>query len=110
LERAAAEKKAASCSEVRASRENLARICSNGQVRLSDQRICVGGGFSYEVGTEHVDVLVARNEVQTDFRVTNIYRREGGEWRMVHHHTDLNLRMLEILSKLETSQQNVSGV
>ena len=68
------------------------------------------GDFSYEVGTEHVDVLVARNEVHTDFRVTNIYRREGGEWRMVHHHTDLNLRMLEILSKLETSQQNVSGV
>jgi ketosteroid isomerase-like protein len=96
--------------EVRASWENLAGICSNGQVSLSDQRICVGGDFSYEVGIEHVDVLVTRNKVQTDFRVTNIYRREGGEWRMVHHHTDLNLKMLEILSKLETSQQNVSGV
>jgi hypothetical protein len=29
--------------EVRASWENLVTICSNGQVRLSDQRICVRG-------------------------------------------------------------------
>jgi ketosteroid isomerase-like protein len=91
--------------EVRTSWENVARICSNGQVKVSDQRICVGGDFSYEVGTEHVDVLIAGNEVQADFRVTNIYRHEGSEWRMVHHHTDLNVTMLEILSKLEISQQ-----
>jgi ketosteroid isomerase-like protein len=95
---------------VRASWENVAKIASNGQVKLSDQRICVGGDFAYELGTEHLKVWLAGNEVQADFRVTNIYRREGSEWRMVHHHTDLNLRMLEILSKLETSQQNVSGV
>src|ERR1700751_2479227 len=90
--------------EVRPSWENLAKICSNGSVKLSDQRICAGDDFSYEVGTEHVDVLIAGNAVQTEFRVTNIYRREGSECRMVHHHTDLNLTMREILSKLETSQ------
>jgi hypothetical protein len=63
--------------EVRASWENQAKICSNGQFRLSDQRICVGSDFSYELGTEHLDVLLAGNEVHTDFRVTNIYRRES---------------------------------
>jgi len=66
--------------EVRALWENEQEFA----VRLSDQLICVGGDLSYEVGTQHVDVLVAGNEVRTDFRVTNIYRREGGEWRMVH--------------------------
>jgi len=57
------------------------------------------------VGTERVDVLIAGNAVQTEFRVTNIYRRESSECQMVHHHTDLNLTMREILGKLETSQQ-----
>jgi ketosteroid isomerase-like protein len=68
--------------EVRASWENQARHCSNGQLRLSDQRICVGSDFSYELGTEHLDVLLAGNEVHTNFRVTNIYRREAasGRW------------------------------
>jgi hypothetical protein len=69
---------------------NVAKVCSNGQLRLSDQRICVGGDFSYELGTEHLNVLVAGNEVQAEFRVTNIYRREGAllandpfEWRTI---------------------------
>jgi hypothetical protein len=36
--------------EVRASWKNQAKICSNGQLRLSDQRICVSSDFSYELG------------------------------------------------------------
>jgi ketosteroid isomerase-like protein len=91
--------------EVRASWENQAKICSNGQLRLSDQRIRVGSDFSYELGIEHLDVLLAGNEVHTNFRVTNIYRREGSEWKMVHHHTGLNPTLVEILSKLETGQE-----
>ena len=90
--------------EVRVSWENLSKICSNGSVKLTDQRVCAGADFSYEAGTEHVAALVAGSAVQTEFRVTNIYRREGSEWRIVHHHTDLNPTMQGILSKLETSQ------
>jgi ketosteroid isomerase-like protein len=45
--------------EVRASWENVAKIFSNGQVNLSDQRICVGGDLAYELGTEHVHVRLA---------------------------------------------------
>jgi ketosteroid isomerase-like protein len=53
-------------------------------------------------GTEHLDVSLAGNEVHANFRVTNIYRREGSEWKMVHHHTDLNPTIVETLSRLET--------
>ena len=44
--------------EVRASWENVAKISSNGQLTLSDQRICVGGDFSYESGTEHLNATL----------------------------------------------------
>ncbi len=95
--------------EVRASWEDLSKICSNGQLKLIDQRICAGSDFSYELGTEHLNVLVTGNAIQTDFRVTNIYRREGSEWRMVQHHADHNLTVLEILHKLEPSQQKLGS-
>jgi hypothetical protein len=72
--------------------------------QLSDQRICLGSDF-FALGTEYLDVLLAGNEVHTNFRVTNIYRCESSEWKMIHHHTDLNLTMVEILRKLETGQQ-----
>ena len=91
--------------EVRGSWEMVAKICSNGQLNLRDQRICVGSDFAYEFGTEHLEVRVAGQEVRTDFRVTNIYRHEGNEWRMVHHHLDLDRAIVDILSTLGPSQQ-----
>ena len=91
--------------EVRESWENIAKMSSQGQVKLSDQRICAGSDFSYELGTEHVHLWLAGNEIHENYRVTNIYRREGSEWKIVHHHVDLNVTMSEILSKLEASQE-----
>ncbi|HYU19986.1 MAG TPA: nuclear transport factor 2 family protein [Chloroflexota bacterium] len=38
-------------------------------------------------------------------RVTNIYRREGGEWKMVHHHTDVSPAMNDLLSRLQPPPQ-----
>jgi hypothetical protein len=34
--------------EVRVSWENLSKICSNGSVKLTDQRVCAGADCSYE--------------------------------------------------------------
>jgi ketosteroid isomerase-like protein len=64
----------------------------------------VGEDLAYETGTEHVNVTMVKDQVQVDLRVSNVFRRESGEWKMVHHHVDRNQTMLEILSKLETSQ------
>ena len=91
--------------EIRASWENFAKISSNGRVELRDQRICVGEDLAYETGTEHVNVLIGKDQVQAKFRVSNVYRGEGSEWRMVHNHVDFDPRILEIVSKLETSPQ-----
>jgi ketosteroid isomerase-like protein len=69
--------------EIRASWENLAKICSNGRVELRDQRISIGEDLAYETGTEHVNVLIAKAKAQADLRVSNVFRREGSEWKMV---------------------------
>jgi hypothetical protein len=91
--------------EIRASWENLAKICSNGRVELRDQRICVGEDLAYVTGSEHVNLFIMKDQVQGGLRVSNVFRREGSEWKMVHHHLDRNQTMLEILSKVETSHK-----
>jgi ketosteroid isomerase-like protein len=49
----------------------------------------VSGDLAYTVGFEHTAVSV--NGVPAapyTLRVTNVYRREDGEWKIVHRHAD----------------------
>jgi len=65
--------------------EQAAQGMSEGQVWLDDLVVLpIADDVAYTVGTEHGQV----NTIGVDWRVTNIYRREGGEWKVVHHHTD----------------------
>jgi ketosteroid isomerase-like protein len=54
---------------------------------------------AYTVGTEHGQAKLADETVGIDWRVTSIYRREGGEWKMVHHHTDISGALVEDLER-----------
>jgi ketosteroid isomerase-like protein len=46
------------------------------------------GDLAYTVGYEH-NVVSVRGEPSTyTLRVTHVYRREDGEWRIVHRHAD----------------------
>ena len=74
--------------EVWSSWQQVAGIASGGSVALGDRLIRVIGDAAYELGTENVDATLAGNPVRREVRVTNIYRREGGAWRIVHHHAD----------------------
>jgi ketosteroid isomerase-like protein len=88
--------------EVRDSWEQVAKLASEGKVKLDDQIIRVAGDVAYELGVERGHLKIAGQEVQTiDDRVTNIYRREVGGWKIVHHHTDISQAMLNILSRLQ---------
>jgi ketosteroid isomerase-like protein len=87
--------------QVRSSWEQAAAVFGGGQVRLKDQLIRVGADLAYEVGIEDGEATVAGERVQFKHRVTNIYRREGGEWKIVHHHTDASSAMNEMLSRLQ---------
>lgn len=87
--------------EVRGSFEQVAGIASGGHAELRDQSIQVAGDMAYEVGVESGQVTIAGEQVDIEQRVTNVYRREAGQWRIVHHHTDLSPAMLGILSRLQ---------
>ena len=73
--------------------QQVAEIASEGRVTLGDQLIRVVGDAAYELGTEHVVMTLAGHSVRGEVRVTNIYRREGGAWRIVHHHADASQDM-----------------
>ena len=46
------------------------------------------GDLAYMVGFEHKTVVADGEPVTYTLRVTHVYRREDGEWRIVHRHGD----------------------
>ena len=48
----------------------------------------VNGDMAYTVGYEHTRASVEGESRQYSLRVTQVYRREGGEWKVVHRHAD----------------------
>ena len=49
---------------------------------------CASGDLAYTVGYEHNNVTVNGQPRTYTLRVTHVYRREAGEWRIVHRHGD----------------------
>jgi ketosteroid isomerase-like protein len=86
--------------EVRGSFEQVA---SGGHAELRDQSLQVAGDMAYEVGIEQGQATLAGEQITIEQRVTNIYRREAGGWKIVHHHTDLAPAMLDLLRRLQAA-------
>lgn len=86
--------------EVKGSFDGVAKVGSDGKIGLKDQLVQVAGDMAYELGVEHGQFKMAGHLVTLEHRVTNIYRREAGAWKIVHHHTDTSAAMLEVLSRL----------
>lgn len=80
--------------------EQVAQAASDGKVELKDQLVRVVGDLAYEVGVEHAEFKLGGQKVTGQVRVTNIYQREAGAWKMTHHHTDLVPAMVEVVSRL----------
>ncbi len=89
--------------EVRGSFEQVGRLASGGRAEVTDQFIQTSGDLAYELGIERGQAELAGERVDIAQRVTNIYRREPGGWRIVHHHTDISPAMLDILSRLQAA-------
>ena len=84
--------------EVRASWEQVAQAFSDGQVSIEDMVVIpLAEDVAYTLGTEHGQAKLRDEPVNIDRWVTNIYRREEGEWKVVHHHTDVSSALVEAL-------------
>ena len=90
--------------KVRGSFQQVAEIASEGRIRLEDQLIRVVGDLAYELGAERGQAKFAGQQVSLDHRVTNIYRREAGSWKVVHHHTDVSPAMVDVLNRLQAKK------
>jgi len=89
--------------EVRGSFDGVAELASGGRVELREQRVQVVGDLAYEVGIESGQATIAGERLAIEQRVTNVYRRENGTWRMVHHHSDISPAMVDMLRRLQAA-------
>jgi ketosteroid isomerase-like protein len=87
--------------QVRATWEQVATLASSGSVRLDDQQLQVGSDMACETGIERGRLTLAGQNATIEHRVTNVYRRGPDGWKIVHHHTDISQKMLDILSTLQ---------
>jgi ketosteroid isomerase-like protein len=86
--------------QVRDSWEQVGQAFSDGQASIEDLVVVpLSDDVAYTVGTEHGQAKLADETVGIDWRVTNIYRREEGKWKMVHHHTDVSGALVEDLER-----------
>jgi ketosteroid isomerase-like protein len=80
--------------------DQVAGAASEAEIQLADQQLRVSGDFAYEIGIERGSFTMAGQKVSIEQRVTNIYRREDGGWKVVHHHADISPEMIEIVKRL----------
>lgn len=86
---------------VRESFEQVAGVAADGDIRLEDQVIRVYGDTALEVGNERGSFTLGGDPVEIDHRVTNVYQRDDGAWKIVHHHTDTSPAMLDVLGRMQ---------
>ena len=86
--------------KVRAAWEQAAQAFSGGQVTLEDVVVVpISEDAAYTMGTERGHRKVGDQTIHFEGRVTNVYRREDGGWKIVHHHTDFSSAMVEALGQ-----------
>ncbi|HEV8711480.1 MAG TPA: nuclear transport factor 2 family protein [Candidatus Binatia bacterium] len=71
--------------------EREAKMKLGGKVEARDVVVRVGGDLGYTLCVEHGENMSADGKpVTVDHRATNIFRREAGKWKLIHHHTDIS--------------------
>jgi ketosteroid isomerase-like protein len=70
--------------------EAQAAMKLGGKVEAADMRITVGRDIAVTHNYEKGENTNARGELRkVSIRATNVFRKEGGKWKMIGHHTDL---------------------
>ncbi len=78
--------------EVSKTFDSVSARFKDGVVTLDYEVVYEGTDVAYTVGYEHGKVHLDGGPVQEiEIRVTQIYRRQNGDWKLVHRHGDVPL-------------------
>ena len=78
--------------EVHAGFLNMVRLYPSGTITQRDMTVVAGTDMGYSVCIETGQLRSSEGPmVSFNQRATNIFRREGGAWKLIHHHADSNL-------------------
>jgi len=69
-------------------RRVAARFSGSREYRFEVLAAGAGGDLAYTIGFEHNVATMDGDPVTYTLRATHVYRREHGEWRIVHRHGD----------------------
>ena len=85
---------------VRESWEGVASASTDGTVTRTSQVIRVIGDAAYELCNESASMTFAGEPLSLENRATNVYRKENGKWKIVHHHTDVDAEFAEKVANM----------
>jgi ketosteroid isomerase-like protein len=88
--------------QVTATWKQAAPAFSEGKVSAHDVVVIpLCDDVAYTAGTERIEGKVGGEMMHGEWRATNIYRREDGDWKIVHHHADASPEMTALLARLQ---------
>lgn len=64
------------------------KVVEGGTVRPHDVHLFASGDLGAAVGLERGHVVIGGTRSEVKARSTNLFRREGGSWRLIGHHVD----------------------
>jgi len=59
-----------------------------GKSRLEILQAAEGGDVAHWTGIQHAEVEMDEKTVPLQLRITELFRRENGDWKLVHRHAD----------------------
>jgi ketosteroid isomerase-like protein len=81
--------------------EALAAIAAIWKVdgRIGDVHTHVHGDFAYATGIYQSVVQLEHRRLELRLNCTNVLRRDGGRWKIVHHHADAASELVAALTE-----------
>lgn len=68
--------------------KEIAQAARNGTIIALKTKVFVHGTIAYTTGIEEVTVSYGGSAARWSAKVTNVFSKNHGTWKMIHHHSD----------------------